>query len=75
MAPSLDSVLRLISDNIPGLMGLESDKERIRRTLEALSLQEGESYISMGIGKNVLPILVAIQGINVVGVDIDGKAQ
>ena len=49
---------------------IKQDEAQIKKTLEALSLREGEHYISLGIGKNLLPLIIAMQGINVTGVDI-----
>ncbi len=51
--------------------GLKNDGVRINETLGALSLREGERYISLGIGENLLPLIIAMQGVSVTGVDID----
>ena len=53
---------------------LKKDEDRIRETLEALSLERGDRYISLGIGKNLLPLIIAMQGVDVVGVDISSEA-
>lgn len=75
MGLSLDKILQLLSNEMPGLMpGLEPNKDKVNETLESLSLQRGESYLSMGIGKNILPAIVALHGVDAVGFDIDKDA-
>ena len=53
---------------------IKQDEAQIKKTLEALSLREGERYISLGIGKNLLPLMIAMQGVHVTGVDISPEA-
>lgn len=49
---------------------LKRAEAQIKKTLEALSLEGGERYISLGIGKNLLPFIIAMQGVKVIGIDI-----
>ena len=72
MSLSLDEILQLTWDEMPNPMtGLELNKDKIQTTLDALSLQKGEEYLSLGIGKNILPFIVAMHGVNVTGLDTD----
>ena len=49
---SLDEILQLIWDEMPDPMtGLELNKDKIQTTLDALSLQKGDEYLSLGAGK------------------------
>ena len=48
---------------------LKRDEAQIKKTLEALSMEGGERYISLGIGRNLLPLIIAMQGVNVIGID------
>ena len=66
MGPPLDEILKM-----DGLGDLEPRREEIGRTLEALSLQGNQEYLSIGIGRNRLPLIVALHGLNVTGVDFD----
>lgn len=50
------------------------DSYEIIETIGELSLRSGETYVSLGIGRNLLPLTVALQGISVTGVDIDSSA-
>lgn len=64
----------LRTDFVELMPDLKKDEGKIKETLEALSLREGEHYISLGIGKNLLPLIIAMQGIHVTGVDISPDA-
>ncbi|MEK6949498.1 MAG: hypothetical protein AABX34_04700 [Nanoarchaeota archaeon] len=67
--------MALLKTNFVDIMHhLEKDKVKIMETLEALSLREGERYISLGIGTNLLPFIIAMQGVNVMGIDISPEA-
>ena len=61
----------LRTDFVEVMPKITQDEAQIKKTSEALSLREGERYISLGIGKNLLPLIIAMQGVNVTGVDIN----
>jgi SAM-dependent methyltransferase len=74
MESTLSQVLEVILHEMPDLMsGLNHRRDKIVKTLDSLSLQRGEKYLSVGIGKNLFPLIVAMHGIDVRGVDIDEK--
>jgi len=64
MIISLDQMLEFMPD-------LKPRKRDIQKTLDALDLQHGQRYLSVGIGKNRFPLLVALHGLEVTGFDID----
>lgn len=53
---------------------LQNKRDDMRRTFEALGLESGQDYLSIGIGRNRLPPSLALCcGLNVVGIDIDER--
>ena len=64
----------LLKADLAELVPHLEDRAMIAQTLEALSLRKGETYVSLGVGRNLLPLIIALQGLNVVGVDIDPSA-
>lgn len=53
---------------------LQAHQEDVARTFEALGLENGQRYLSIGIGRNKLPPFFALYGgIDVVGIDIDQR--
>ena len=70
---SLLEIIELITSlepENPKVQNLSSDEPKIAETLDALALEQGQTYLSMGIGFNVLPLIVALHGLHVTAVDI-----
>ena len=69
MIISLDEILELVD-----LGNLKTRKEEMQKTIDALSLQRGGKYLSIGVGMNSLPLIVALHGLNVTGIDISEES-
>ena len=70
MIVTINDILDEVSHH-EGFEYLLSKKEEITITLEQLNLKPGQKYYSLGIGKNSLPILAALSGLDVVGIDVN----
>lgn len=66
MMPALDEILELLPD-------LKIKRNQIERTLAALPLQKNSNYLSIGIGSNEMPGIIAAHGLNVQGLDISDE--
>lgn len=75
MALALDEILKMaFKSKSPELLNLYDNKHEISRTLQALGLKEGKSYISVKSGKNILPFIVAMRGLHVAVMDSDKQS-
>lgn len=64
MGITLDEILELMPE-------LKLHRDEIKRTLDVLDLLESREYLSIGIGKNKLPLIIALHGLKVIGFDIN----
>lgn len=59
------SGIQILSD----FEGLSSYKSKLEETINSLNLETGQRYLSVGIGSNLLPLMIALRGVAVIGFD------
>lgn len=57
--------------NLPDFDVLSSDRSNLEKTISSLNLKTGQRYVSVGIGTNILPFMIALHGVDVVGFEIE----
>lgn len=60
---------------IEGFEDLKPYQDGLQQTFEVLDLKPGERYVSVGIGKNRIPLLAALLGLEVVGLEPDHSTR
>ena len=66
MKSKLDEILEYLPH-------LKTNRKGIERTLAAMPLQKNSNYLSIGLGSNEMPGIIAAHGLNVLGLDISDE--
>ncbi|MBI2558120.1 hypothetical protein HYW20_02250 [Candidatus Woesearchaeota archaeon] len=61
------SGIQILSD----FEGLSHYKSKLEETINSLNLEVGQRYLSVGIGSNLLPLMIALRGVAVIGFDLN----